>query len=108
MFGSCISEPVDREQSNAAGPGGEHHREYTAGKRRLEVMLLVPAASAAARAAPAETPGGRPALFYDGIGLEMRDFDFAEGSKDRCARRGRRVDGGGALGRARRPRVPGS
>ena len=76
--------------------------ESTAGKRRLEVMLLVPAASAAARAAPAETPGGRPALFYDGIGLEMRDFDFAEGSKDRCARRGRRVDTGaarsGALG----------
>ena len=65
-------------------------------------MLLVPAASAAARAAPAETPGGRPALFYDGIGLEMRDFDFAEGSKDRCARRGLRVDTGaarsGALG----------
>jgi len=61
---------------------GGSWREYTdsAGKRRLEVMLLLPPASAAARAAAAETPGGRPALFYDGIVLEMRDFDFAQGS----------------------------
>ena len=106
MFGSCFSEPVVASKAMLLVPAAST-TESTAGKRRLEVMLLVPAASAAARAAPAETPGGRPALFYDGIGLEMRDFDFAEGSKDRCARRGRRVDGGGALGRARRPRVPG-
>ncbi len=60
---------------------GGSWREYTdsAGKRRLEVMLLLPPASAAERAAAAETPGGRPALFYDGIVLEMRDFNFAQG-----------------------------
>ena len=57
-------------------------REYAdgMGKRRLEVMLLLPPASAAARAAAAESPGDRPALFYDGIVLEMSDFDFSKGS----------------------------
>jgi hypothetical protein len=57
-------------------------REYAdgKGKRRLEVTLLLPPASAAARAAAAESPGDRPALFYDGIVLEMSDFDFSKGS----------------------------
>jgi hypothetical protein len=54
---------------------GGSWREYVddTGKRRVEVALLLPPASAAARE---KLPSDRPALFYDGIILEMRDFDF--------------------------------
>jgi hypothetical protein len=54
---------------------GGSWREYTdsTGKRRLEVALLLPPASAAARA---KVVSERPALFYDGLLLEMCDYDM--------------------------------
>lgn len=54
---------------------GGSWREYTddKGRRRVEVALLLPPASQADRQ---KAQSERPALFYDGLLLEMRDFDF--------------------------------
>ena len=53
---------------------GGSWREYTdaKGKQRVEVALLLPPATTAARA---QVVAERPALFYDGLVFEMRDHD---------------------------------
>jgi hypothetical protein len=60
---------------------GGSWREYTdaKGKQRVEVALLLPPATTAARA---QVVAERPALFYDGLVFEMRDHD-AGGQKEK-------------------------